>query len=194
MSSRTFKTRAFIATSIDGYIARHNDDVTWLTNPPKNIHHIPPTFPRTVDNVKEHMSRVDCMIMGRRTYEYCISLPEWPYSVKQTFVLSKTMAPGILVKNNVKVEVVGSTEAAGALFEREGVGLVYIDGGKVITDFLRKGWVDEMVITTTPVLIGAGVRLFGELGHDVRFTLVGVDTIEDGNVSIHYAAVRKGEE
>ncbi|EDP48658.1 dihydrofolate reductase family protein [Aspergillus fumigatus A1163] len=189
MPPRTFKTRVFIATSLDGYIARENHDITWLTSPPKNTHHLPPTSPRRVDTIEQHMSRVDCMIMGRRTYDFCISLPEWPYAKKPTFVLSRSMAPGAYKAKDIEVEVVGSLDEAKDVFERERLGCVYVDGGEVVTEFLRRGWVDEMVVTTAPVLLGNGIRLFGGLEEDVRFTLVGVDVIEEGMVSVHYTAV-----
>ncbi|KAE8155524.1 dihydrofolate reductase-like domain-containing protein [Aspergillus tamarii] len=189
MPRRGFKTRVFIATSLDGYIARENNDVTWLTSPPKNTHHLPPTSSRRVDTVEQHISRVDCMIMGRRTYDFCISLPEWPYAKKRTFVLSRSMAPGVYVAKDIEVEVVRSLDEAKDVFERERLGCVYVDGGEVVTEFLRRGWVDEMIVTTAPVLLGNGIRLFGGLEGDVRFTLVGLDAIEEGMVSVHYTAV-----
>ncbi|KAL4916480.1 hypothetical protein BDW62DRAFT_186070 [Aspergillus aurantiobrunneus] len=72
--------------------------------------------------------------------------------------------------------------------------MVYADGGKTVQEFLRRGWVDEMVLTLAPVLLGGerGRPLFSDLNSpgDIRFTLCGVDVIADGMVSCYYRVSR----
>lgn len=126
--------------------------------------------------------------MGRKSYEKGLSQPQWSYGSKRTFVLSKTLSAPL--RSDPVVEIVTSLEEANEVFEREGIKSVYVDGGQVVQAFLRNGWIDEVVLTTAPVLLGKGVSLFGELDMDVRLRLGAVDVIEDGMVSVEYRVVK----
>ena len=192
MPHRSWKGRVFIATSLDGFIARPDGDILWLTDPsprPPSQQHVPPTSPdkRTVDSIEQNMQRIECIAMGRKTYEKIASFGEWPYT-KRTFVISSTLAAGGM-ELPPSVQVVRSVDEAAEVFERENMKLVYVDGGLVIQEFLRRGWVDEMVVTHAPVLLGRGIPLFGGLEKDVELTLLGVDVIEDGMISTWYQVV-----
>lgn len=104
-------------------------------------------------------------------------------------MLSTTLSAPL--RSDPVVEIVNSLEEAGEIFEREeGIKSVYVDGGQVVQAFLRNGWIDEVVLTTAPVILGKGIPLFGELEEDVRLRLVAVDIIEDGMVSVEYRVVK----
>ncbi|KAA8652434.1 hypothetical protein EYZ11_007879 [Aspergillus tanneri] len=184
--SRSWTGRVFIAASLDGYIARPDGDIEWLINPAPDPNHLRPSDPRTVDDFDQHMARVDCLLMGRRSYEKVISFPEWLYGTKRTFVLSTTLPTGTCSHDSATVEVIPSLDEAAEVFERERIRCVYIDGGEVVQEFLRRGWVDEIILTHVPVLLGSGIPLFGYLSQYVRMTLLAVDVIENGMVSAHY--------
>ncbi|KAL4998335.1 dihydrofolate reductase-like domain-containing protein [Aspergillus recurvatus] len=144
--------------------------------------------------------------MGRRTFEVCLGLPEWPYPAKKLLVLSRTLTASDcrLLRSesgNATTAYSRSTQVAASLEEverrlnEEGAGMVYVDGGKTVQGFLRRGWVDEMVLTLAPVLLGGDgsrPRLFGELPADVHFTLCGVDIIDNGMVSCYYRVLGSG--
>jgi dihydrofolate reductase len=200
--TRTWKARVFAATSLDGAIARRDHDVSWLTQPEPNPAHKAPTHSaaRSTPSTEQHAAEVDFMVMGRRTFEVCIGFPEWPYPAKKLLVLSATSAAsackllnhesGSAITEHLQhVRVVASPEEADRILTEEGASLVYVDGGKTVQEFLRRGWVDEMVLTLAPVLLGGDEgrpRLFGDLPADIRFTLCGVDVIENGMVSCYY--------
>ncbi|KAF9894217.1 hypothetical protein FE257_007719 [Aspergillus nanangensis] len=196
--TRSWTSRVFIATSLDGFIARPDGDIHWLTHPP-NQPHIPSSSPRTVDVFDQHMARVDCILMGRKSYEKGLSCKPWPYgTTKRIFVLSSTVdslalpptSPG---GEQLSVQLVRSLDEAADVLEREGMRAVYVDGGVVVREFLGRGWIDEMVITVAPVVLGEGIPLWGEgmVSRDVRLELLGVDVIEAGMVSMWYR-VRAG--
>ena len=65
-------------------------------------------------------------------------------------------------------------------------GRVYVDGGQLVQSFLRAGLIADMVITTVPVLLGAGRRLFGALSADVDWTLVSSRSFASGLVQSSY--------
>ncbi|KAL4884451.1 dihydrofolate reductase-like domain-containing protein [Aspergillus karnatakaensis] len=202
--SRPFKTRLFFATSLDGFIARRNNDITWLTNPPKNSLHIQPTPAayRQTPTFEEHISEVDFIIMGRVTYDVCLSFPDWPYPLdKRLVVLSRTLEGPVTDKGEDggnqgprQVRIAKSIELVEDVLRAQKAKMVYVDGGEVGREFLKRGWVDEMVVTRAPVLLGEGTALFGgtEGLEDVRFSLKGVDVIEDGMVSCYYVKTEAG--
>ncbi|KAL2863512.1 dihydrofolate reductase family protein [Aspergillus lucknowensis] len=194
--ARTWKTRLFAATSLDGSIARKNNDIAWLTDPPKNQkpRHIPATVPsaKKTPTFEEHMAEVDFIVMGRGTFDVCRSFEQWPYPrEKALLVLSRTLT-AVPEGSPVSGRVVGSVEEVRRILDAEGARMVYVDGGETVREFLSRGWVDEMVLTHAPVLLkgdGGGRSLFGDgldLPEDVRWTLLGVDVIEDGMVTAYY--------
>jgi dihydrofolate reductase len=161
------------------------------------------------------MSTVDFIVMGRQTFDVCLSLPEWPYPKKELLVLSRRMdcLPVDLMRGkglgqngegNGKVRVVRSIEEVKQVLDAEvrSGSMVYVDGGQTAREFLRRGWVDEVVLTLAPVVLaGCGRGLLGGLGAeleaegmgDLEFTLVGVDVIENGMVTVYYRVKGDGE-
>ena len=154
----------FIATSLDGYIADKNGGIDWL-------HAIPNPDLNSMGYV-EHFDRIDAMVMGRNTLDMVLSFGiDWPYS-KPVFVLSNTMTSVpegyedkvFLVKGPLK-EVLEQIHAKGFMN-------LYIDGGVTIQNFLKEDLIDEMIITTIPVLLGGGSPLFGDLNAPLNFKFV----------------------
>ncbi|KAI9374758.1 dihydrofolate reductase-like domain-containing protein [Aspergillus egyptiacus] len=200
MPPRLWKARIFAATSLDGFIARKNNDILWLTQPttPKNPSHIPISDPKQTPTFDQHISNVDFIVMGRETFDVCLSFPEWPYPTdKNLLVLSTTLTTQSLPDTSPRrSRVVGSLDEVARILEQEGARMVYVDGGKTVQGFLRRGWIDEAVLTHAPVLLGEGRRLFDDdesRTGDVRFTLLGVDVIEGGMVTSYYRVTGSGD-
>lgn len=177
------KISVYIAVSLDGFIARKNGGIDWL----------PVANSAGEDyGYEKFISSVDSVLMGRHTYEKALSFGAWPYSYKKVIVLS-TGNPTIPPELPGKVEVVNRSprEVVNMLSDR-GSKHVYLDGGKTIQLFLNEGLVEEMTITTIPILIGAGIPLFGPLLHDVKFQLIESKYFMNGLVQNKYRAERDG--
>lgn len=146
----------FIATSLDGYIARPDGDVSWLTSCP---------LPEGEDfGYSELMERVDALVLGRKSYEKVLSFGEWPYA-KPVTVLSRTLPPCRACDTGGKVAIrhrdpLTVMEELG----RQGARRVYVDGGAVVSAFLRAGLIEQMTITRLPILLGDGIPLFCDTG------------------------------
>ena len=171
------RTVVYIATSLDGFIARQDGDIEWLINIPN---------PDNSDfGYGEFISRIDAILMGRNTYETALSFEPWPYN-RPVFVLSNIL-------ENVPQELKGKAEIVnGALkdilkrLETEGIKSLYVDGGRTIQSFLKEDLIDEMIITTVPILLGEGIPLFGHLDEDLRFKCEKVELISEYLVKHYY--------
>jgi len=175
------KASVFIGTSVDGFIARVNGDLDFLDAGGGEPH-----------GYDEFMATVDGLVIGRHTFETVLSFDAWPYGEKRVFVLSTRPIP---------------TPPAGAVVERmsgapadilsqlaaRGIGHVYVDGGITIQRFLEAGLIDRLIITRVPVLIGAGIPLFGPLPHDIALQPVATRQYASGLVQTEYVVTARVE-
>jgi dihydrofolate reductase len=165
----------FIGTSVDGFIARPNDDLDFL--PPDGGE------PHGYD---EFIASIDAIVIGRKTFEKVLTMGPWPYGDKRVVVLSSrpldlSKAVGGTVEQmaGTPAEIVSQLAASGAHH-------LYIDGGITIQRFLRAGLIQRLIITRVPVLIGEGVPLFGALPHDIRLRHVATRHYPSGLVQSEY--------
>ena len=154
------KATVYIATSVDGFIARENGSVDWL----------PTGEDMSSENYgyQDFMNSVDALVMGRNTYELVLSFGSWPYGDKPVFVLSsKHLEIPESISNTVSVMSSSPSDLVQRLAE-QGYEHLYIDGGKTIQGFINEGLIQKLIITKVPILIGSGIPLFGALPHDIR--------------------------
>ena len=149
------KASVFIGTSLDGFIARANGDFDFL--PPGGGE------PHGYD---EFMATVDALVIGRKTFETVLTLDTWPYGEKPVFVLStRLLAPAPV--GAVVERMSGTPDEIVSQLAARGIQHVYVDGGITIQRFLQAGLIQRLIITRVPVLIGAGIPLFGTVPHDI---------------------------
>jgi dihydrofolate reductase len=172
----TITCSVFIATSLDGFIARKDGAIDWLPTP---------THDGEDYGYTEFFNSVDTMVLGRHTYELALTFGKWPYAGKKVVVLSSG-SPHIPDDLRGKVEVMYCPPAE-VLNRLAGASRhIYVDGGKTIQGFLNAGLVDDITITQLPILIGEGISLFGRLAHDIMLQLVHSKTFKSGFVQSKY--------
>ena len=172
----------FIATSLDGFIARRNGDIDWLESvPAEGEDH----------GFRDFMANVDGLIMGRGTYEKALSFDAWPYS-KPVVVLSKRLRQSDVPSALAGKVRISSKEPAAIVQEmaQEAWRRAYVDGGLVIQSFLRVGLIKELTITRIPVLLGSGIPLFGPLPGDQRLIHLETIAFKSGLVQSKYQICR----
>jgi dihydrofolate reductase len=157
--------------SVDGFIARLDDDLEWLTSRGEQAGDA---------GFESFMATIDHMVMGRGTYEKVMESGFWAYDGKRILVLSST-----LESTDSRIQVVRSLAEARAALDESARG-VYIDGGQVVRAFMRKGLVDEITLSRVPVLIGEGKTLFGALPGDVDLKLLDNVTLGGGMTQTRY--------
>jgi len=165
----------FIGTSLDGFIARLNDDLDFL--PPGGGE------PHGYD---EFIASVDAIVIGRKTFEKVLTMGPWPYGNKRVVVLSSRPLDLSKAVGGVVEQMAGSPAEIVSQLAATGAHHLYIDGGITIQRFLRAGLIQRLIITRVPVLIGEGVPLFGALPHDIRLRHVATRHYPSGLVQSEY--------
>jgi dihydrofolate reductase len=154
------RTRVFIATSLDGFIAGPGDDLSWL-----------PEEPDVEDTFTPFFAQVGAMLMGRRTYDVVtgMSVP-WPYG--ETPVLVTTRRPISDAPETVRAVSGEIGELIEAALEAAKGKDVYLDGGDLIRQALDANLIDEMNVTVVSKVLGRGVPLFAgcEGPHELALT------------------------
>jgi dihydrofolate reductase len=178
VNSARSKVSVFIATSLDGYIARSDGDVAWL-------HEIEPIGDGDDAGYELFFDSIDVLVMGRGSFEKVLEF-DWPYGTKPLIVLSKSLTelPDHL-HDRVTIDASPPRELVERLWQ-EGYKHIYLDGGRVIQSFLREGLVDNITLTTVPVLIGKGIPLFGDLEKDIQCRLLESRSWANGLVQSRY--------
>ena len=169
------RASVFIATSLDGFIARKDGALDWLPADDGEPH-----------GYLEFMTTVDAIVMGRNTFETVLSFGTWPFSDTPVTVLT-TRASSVIAPEGASCEAMTGTphEVAARLSER-GFTHLYIDGGITVQRFLDAGLIQRMIITRIPVVLGGGIPLFGPVSRDILFDHVATRTYSSGLVQSEY--------
>ena len=165
----------FVGTSVDGFLARPNGDLDFLPAEGGEPH-----------GYDEFIATVDALVIGRNTFETVLAFPEWPYGDKRVVVLSSRPLDFSGVRGGVLEQMAGPPAEIVSKLAASGAHHLYVDGGITIQGFLRAGLVERLVITRVPVLIGAGIPLFGALPRDLRLRHVATQHYPSGLVKSEY--------
>lgn len=171
----------FVACSLDGFIARSDHALDWLTKQPVGDED---------HGYDQFVAGMDGIVMGSASYAKVRSFPEWPYD-RPVVVLSQSLTADDIpdtLADHVRISPASPTRLMETL-AAEGWQRVYVDGGAVIQSFLRAGLIADMTITHIPILLGAGRRLFGALEEDVDLELMETRVFRSGLLSTRYRVV-----
>jgi dihydrofolate reductase len=174
--------RVFIATSLDGFIAREDGRIDWL----EQANRLAP--PGEDCGFGAFFAKTDVLVMGRKTFETVLDFPEWPYGTKPVVVVTHR-PDALVIPEKIRSTVSATSETPGALVSRlaaQGMKELYIDGGALIRSFLAADLIDEITVTQIPVLIGSGLPLWGGDMRDRWLRLVQVKHFDFGFVQLRY--------
>lgn len=169
--------RVFIATSLDGFIAGEDDDLSWLPHPE----------PGGEDyGYGALMAQTVAILMGRRSYDVIAGFDgEWPYDDVPVFVAtSRPLDPAAPTVQAVQGD--SAADLVAAVQAQVGAGGLYVDGGELIRSLLDAGLVDELTITIIPVILGRGIPLFAGAAMRHQLELVGSEHYDNGFVQVRY--------
>ncbi|MBE9129411.1 MULTISPECIES: dihydrofolate reductase family protein [unclassified Coleofasciculus] len=166
------KIRLFIASSLDGYIARASGEVDWL-------------FTDQDYGYSEFFAQVDTLLMGNKTYQQVLGFGEYPYTGKQGFVFSKTRSG----ERDDNVEFVGGDvkEFINTLRQSSGGDIWLVGGAQIVHFFMKHGFVDELILSIHPIILGSGIALIvNDPSLETALELKNVKPYESGLLQVSY--------
>ena len=169
------KASVFIATSLDGFIARRDGAIDWLPADGGEPH-----------GYTEFIATVDAIVMGRNTFETVLSFGAWPFGGMPVVVLTTRPSEVAVPEGAVCDVMAGPPPEIVARLAARGLKHLYIDGGVTVQRFLEAGLIQRLIITRVPVLLGSGIPLFGPVSRDIRFEHVATRSYPSGLVQSEY--------
>lgn len=167
----------YIATSLDGYIAKPNDDLSFLKIVEKEGEDY---------GYAAFTATIDTIILGRKTYDWVlkeIGSSHYDNGDRDVYVITRTESPGV---GKTTFYTGDLRELVQQLKSGNGKN-IYCDGGAaIINELLKNDLVDEFIISVIPILVGDGTRLFKDNRPEQSLELVNVKSFETGLVQLHY--------
>ena len=171
------KISLFIAISLDGYIAKPNNDLSFLKIVEKEGEDY---------GYAKFTSAIDTLIVGRKTYDYVlkeIGSSHYDNGERDIYVITRTPKPN---KGRVTFYTGDIAELVKKLKSENGKD-IYCDGGaEVITELLKLDLIDEYIISIIPILLGNGTRLFKDGRPEQLLELISSKSFDTGLMQLHY--------
>jgi len=170
------RLKVFVATSVDGYIAARDGDVSWR-------------FRDADYGYEAFFAGIDTVLLGRRTYEAALTAQRWPYPRRKTVVFTrggdvKISSPDTVATSRMPADVVAE------LRSREGKDLWLAGGGALVRDCLDAGLIDDVTVLIHPVILGAGTPLVAEGTIVTQLALIAERRYPSGLVQLTYRVDR----
>ncbi|TJZ63195.1 dihydrofolate reductase [Sphingobacterium olei] len=171
------KLSLFIATSLDGYIAKPNDDLSFLKLVEKEGEDY---------GYAKFINTIDTLIIGRKTFDYVvkeIGSSHYDDGQRNVYVITRTQRPSVGRTNFYT----GSLTDLVKRLKAESGKNIYCDGGaEIINELLNHDLIDELIISVIPVLLGVGTRLFKDGRPEQILEIITTKTFDTGLIQLHY--------
>lgn len=173
------KVILYIAMSLDGYIAKPNDDLSFLSMVEKEGEDY---------GYAAFVASIDTVIVGRKTYDWvCANMDGFHHSDKESYIMTRTSRPNI---GNLTFYTKSPSELLEQIRTKEGKN-IFVDGGaETATLFMKADLVDEYIISIIPILLGEGTRLFKDNRPEQTLELITTKHFDKGLVQVHYKRKR----
>lgn len=165
----------YIATSLDGYITKPNDDLGFLSIVQQEGQDY---------GYADFVKTVDAVIVGRKTYDKVISMGyDFPHSDKDAYIITRTPRPNI---GSVKFYTGGIKTLVEKLKSESGKNIFCDGGAEIVNELLKENLIDEFIISVIPILVGNGTKLFKDGRPEQKLELVSVKSFDKGLTQLHY--------
>lgn len=168
------RVKLYIATSLDGHIARENGSVDWL-------------FTDGDYGYEAFYDSIDAVLMGRKTYDQVLTFGPYPYAEKESFVLSRSRTG----RDDHARFVSGTPREVLDAITKVTRGDVWLVGGAgLLRDFVSADLVDEYRVAVHPIVLGRGIPLFTPQDRTLELRLENVTSHPSGLVQLDYVRDR----
>ena len=171
------RIKLYIACSLDGFIAREDGSIDWLTKYENN--------PETDYGYSEFYASIGTVLMGRKTYEQVLGFGEWPYWEKKAYVFTRQKEP-LRREKNVEFASGDIAEFTRQLKEKENQDIWLVGGSQLIKVFLEEDLVQDLIVFVVPIILGGGIPLFDHIGKEIRLRSRRIEKYENGLIRVEY--------
>jgi len=170
------RLKVFVATSLDGYIAARDGDVSWR-------------FRDGEYGYEVFLAGIDTALLDLRMYETALSFSQWPYPDCKVVVFTgsetlRVMSPNTIATARIPADIVRELRA------RDGKDLWLVGGGELVRECLDAGLVDDIIVSIHPILLGEGTPFVALGAARTQLTLTGERRYPSGVVQLSYRAER----
>lgn len=171
-----------MVASLDGIIAKPDNSVSWfetVDNYEKGI---------TLENTAELLKKIDCYVMGARTYEHALELSKnygWAYGDTPTIVLSHKSLP--IERANVEMFAGDLNTFVNEQLKPKYKNVWVVGGAILAKDFILARLADEIRLSVMPIILGGGKPFFDQIGLEQTLHVENVTPYKSGIVELHYS-------
>jgi dihydrofolate reductase len=173
------KVILYIAMSLDGYIAKPNDDLSFLSNVEKKGEDY---------GYANFVNSVDTVIMGRKTYDWVMTqVSEFPHSGITSYIITRTAKSSIGKANFYTGDI---KDLISRIKSEKGKDIFCDGGAEIANELLKENLIDEIILSIIPVLVGNGTKLFNDGRPEEILELISTKQFEKGLVQLHYRCIK----
>lgn len=165
----------YISCSLDGYIAKPGDDLSFLDA--VQIEGEDYGYTAFTDSI-------DTVLIGKRTYDWVVNLGQgFHHADKETYVMTRQNLPS---EGNVTFYNGDLKELVVNLKAKEGKDIFCDGGAQLANRLLKDKLIDKIILSVIPAMLGAGTRLFNEGIPEQRLVLLDSNAFKSGLVQLTY--------
>jgi dihydrofolate reductase len=172
-----------MVSSLDGYIAKKDNSVSWFEtadNYEKGIN-------VTEQDAEEFLKKIDCYVMGSRTYEHALELSKsygWAYGDVPTIVLTHRKLP--VDRPNIETYSGDLDKLVNERLKPRYKNVWLVGGAQLAKDFIRLNLADEIRQSILPIILGDGIPFFDQIEQEHALHLKDVTAYKSGMVELCY--------
>ena len=163
----------YMATTVNGYIAKENDETPWSD--------------AVWDSYYTIVKQFKAIILGRRTYEIMKDVNEFD-KIGNPFTIVVTKED---LARNSNFAVAKSPKEALEILKEKGFAKALVAGGGILnSSFIKESLIDEIYLDVEPLIFGKGIKLFSDNDFDIKLELIGTKSLSKNAVQLHYKILK----
>ena len=183
MATDVFKVTIHMVSSLDGYIAKKDNSVSWFETSDNYEHGVS----ISEQDQEEFLKTIDCYVMGSRTYEHALELSKsygWAYGDVPTIVLTHRKLP--VDRQNIETYSGDLNKLMNERLRPNYKNVWLVGGAILVKDFIRLKLADEIRLSILPIILGDGILFFDSIGQEQALHLKNVTAYKSGTVELCY--------
>ncbi len=183
MKTAHSKVTIHMVSSLDGYIAKKNNDVSWL----QSSDHFEKGITLSDQQIEAFIKKIDCYVMGSKTYEMALELG-WPYGNTPVIVITNRNLQ--TEKENIRFYSGNLEDLVNKKLKPKFENIWMVGGAMLTKAFINFKLANEIIVSIMPILLGGGTLFFDQVGIEQQLHLKDVKAYKDGMVELCYEILK----